>query len=229
MIQNSKPNENFYNYKNLLFFMNDVRDENVLNYLNTFPFNPPGFGKTVVVNGNELYFLNVIDNIFTFYSIDGKYLEMTISLLQSLTESISNIIKDAYDLCHANFISFKLCCYLPSDKKVPFGFVHQSDNNSTDLYGNQLLGSLSLYTKIFEFDNQYELKTISFEHLIDYTEMIAKFVKKNNEPQTTVFKPFSPSIQPQTNVFKPFAPSIQPQTNVFKPFSQMQKEKKFFQ
>jgi hypothetical protein len=93
----------------------------------------------------------------------------------------------------ANFISVKLCCYLPIDKKVPFGFIQQSLANSTDLFGNPLLyDNLVLYTKTFEFDEKYNLKTLSFEHMVDYTEMIRKFTNTNSMAVVSqpIFKKF---------------------------------------
>ena len=103
----------------------------------------------------------------------------------------------------ANFISVKLCAYFPPDKRVPFGFVKQSENNTTDLFGNPLLQSLTLYTKMFEFNEQYELKNISFEHMIDYTDMIRKFTQPKAIPIPTLEVPnLSSAMSVQTNFYK---------------------------
>jgi hypothetical protein len=178
-------------------------------YLNTtFGYLPKeNDGRTTVVNGKELYYLGLTDTVFVFYSIDGKYIESTISLLNTLSEYIALIIKKRYTTpVLANFISIKLCCYLPSDKSVPFGFVKHSDNNSADLFGVPLLSSnLTLYTKTFEFNEQYELKTITFQHLVDYSDIIQKFVQKNvSTMQPSIQPSMQPSIQPSIQ------PSMQP-------------------
>lgn len=184
--QVDQPLENAFIYKNLLFFINNqtLHNEAMSSYLNTtFGYLPKeNDGRTTIVNGKELYYLGLTDTVFIFYSIDGKYIESTVSLLNTLSEYISLIIKKRYPTpALANFISIKLCCYLPADKNVPFGFVKQSDNNSTDLFGIPLLSSnLTLYTKTFEFNEQYDLKTLTFQHLADYSDMIQKFVQKTN-------------------------------------------------
>jgi len=183
--QVNQPLENAFIYKNLLFFINNqtLHNEAMSTYLNTtFSYLPKeNDGRTIVVNGKELYYLGLTDTVFIFYSIDGKYIESTVSLLNTLSEYIAVIIKKRYPTAAlANFISIKLCCYLPSDKNVPFGFIKQSDNNSTDLFGIPLLSSnLTLYTKTFEFNEQYDIKTLTFQHLADYSDMIQKFVQKN--------------------------------------------------
>jgi hypothetical protein len=165
----------------------------MLTYLNTtFSYLPKdNDGRTTVVNGKELYYLGLTDTVFIFYSIDGKYIESTVSLLNTLSEYITLIIKKRYATpTLANFISIKLCCYLPVDKNVPFGFIKQSDNNSTDLFGVPLLSSnLTLYTKTFEFNEQYDLKTITFQHLADYSDMIQKFVQKNVQQTVPISTP----------------------------------------
>jgi hypothetical protein len=193
--QVNHPLENAFIYKNLLFFINNqtLHTETMLTYLNTtFSYLPKdNDGRTTVVNGKELYYLGLTDTVFIFYSIDGKYIESTVSLLNTLSEYITLIIKKRYATpTLANFISIKLCCYLPVDKNVPFGFIKQSDNNSTDLFGVPLLSSnLTLYTKTFEFNEQYDLKTITFQHLADYSDMIQKFVQKNVQQTVPISTP----------------------------------------
>jgi len=197
-MQASQPFENAFMNKNMLFLINNqtLRDETILTYLNTkFGFIPhDNTDRTIIVNGNDLYFLGIVDNVFTFYSMDAKYVESTVLLLQSLTDIIVMMIKLKYATPSlANFISVKLCCYLPNDKKVPFGFIQQSLANSTDLFGNPLLyDNLVLYTKTFEFDEKYNLKTLSFEHMVDYTEMIRKFTNTNSMAVVSqpIFKKF---------------------------------------
>jgi len=197
-MQASQPFENAFMNKNMLFLINNqtLRDETILTYLNTkFGFIPhDNTDRTIIVNGNDLYFLGIVDNVFTFYSMDAKYVESTVLLLQSLTDIIVMMIKLKYATPSlANFISVKLCCYLPIDKKVPFGFIQQSLANSTDLFGNPLLyDNLVLYTKTFEFDEKYNLKTLSFEHMVDYTEMIRKFTNTNSMAVVSqpIFKKF---------------------------------------
>ena len=202
--QVTQPLENAFIYKNLLFFINNqsLHNEAMSTYLNTtFGYLPKeNDGRTTVVNGKELYYLGLTDTVFVFYSIDGKYIESTISLLNTLSEYITLIIKKRYVTpALANFISIKLCCYLPSDKNVPFGFVKHSDNNSTDLFGVPLLSSnLTLYTKTFEFNEQYELKTITFQHLVDYSDMIQKFVKNVSASASASVVPMQTTFtQPQ--------------------------------
>jgi hypothetical protein len=207
--QVNQPLENAFIYKNLLFFINNqtLHNEAMSTYLNTtFSYLPKeNDGRTIVVNGKELYYLGLTDTVFIFYSIDGKYIESTVSLLNTLSEYIAVIIKKRYPTAAlANFISIKLCCYLPSDKSVPFGFVKQSDNNSTDLFGVPLLSSnLTLYTKTFEFNEQYDLKTLTFQHLADYSDMIQKFVQKNTVQtvpmQTTPTPVPAPTPFPSSN------------------------------
>jgi len=216
-MQTVHPMENAFTYKNLLFLINNqsLRNEQIMSYLNTtFQYIPvDNSSQTVVVNGNELYNLSITDNIFTFYSIDGKYIEQTIPLLHSLIESIVLMIKTKYSSeSLANFVSVKLCCYFPIDKKIPFGFVKHSDNNTTDLFGNPLLQNLTLYTKMFEFNDQYELKTLSFEHLVDYTDMIRKFVQP--VPPTP---PSSPNIS-SMSVVAPQFPNMYKAQPFFKKF-----------
>jgi hypothetical protein len=231
--QVNQPLENAFIYKNLLFFINNqtLHNEAMSTYLNTtFNYLPKeNDGRTTVVNGKELYYLGLTDTVFIFYSIDGKYIESTVSLLNTLSEYIAVIIKKRYPTPSlANFISIKLCCYLPSDKSVPFGFVKQSDNNSTDLFGVPLLSSnLTLYTKTFEFNEQYELKTLTFQHLADYSDMIQKFVQKNVQQQPVpapMPAPMPMQIQPVTPAPTPF-----PSSNYIgfqNPFSQYQFNKR---
>jgi hypothetical protein len=197
--QVNQPLENAFIYKNLLFFINNqtLHNEAMSTYLNTtFNYLPKeNDGRTTVVNGKELYYLGLTDTVFIFYSIDGKYIESTVSLLNTLSEYIAVIIKKRYPTpALANFISIKLCCYLPTDKNVPFGFVKQSDNNSTDLFGVPLLSSnLTLYTKTFEFNEQYDLKTLTFQHLADYSDMIQKFVQQTHlKTSQSLSSPSSP-------------------------------------
>ena len=213
-----QPLENAFLYKNLLFFINNqlLRDETMSTYLNTtFRYLPQeNDGRTTVVNGKELYYLGLTDTVFLFYSIDGKYIESTVSLLNTLTEYITLIIKKKYPIPDlANFISIKLCCYLPSNKSVPFGFIKQSDNNSTDLFGVSLISSnLTLYTKTFEFNEKYELNTLKFEHLVDYSDLIQKFIQKIPSPlQNPLQNPLS-VMTPQK-----FAPQ-----QSYNPFTQYQ-------
>lgn len=202
-VQVNHPLENAFIYKNLLFFINNqvLHNEAMTTYLNTtFGYLPKeNDGRTTVVNGKELYYLGLTDTVFIFYSIDEKYIDPTVSLLNTLSEYIALIIKKRYTTpALANFISIKLCCYLPADKNVPFGFVKQSENNSTDLFGIPLLSTnLTLYTKTFEFNEQYELKTITFQHLADYSDMIQKFVQKNSsQSQTSVVPMHTTFTQP---------------------------------
>lgn len=236
--QVNHPLENAFIYKNLLFFINNqvLHNETMLTYLNTaFGYLPKeNDGRTIVVNGKELYYLGLTDTVFIFYSIDGKYIESTVSLLNTLSEYITLIIKKRYTTpTLANFISIKLCCYLPSDKTVPFGFVKQSDNNSTDLFGVPLLTSnLTLYTKTFEFNEQYELKTITFQHLVDYSDMIQKFVQKNVSqsivPMQTTFT--QPQSAPMPTPMPTLTPTASfPSSNYIgfqNPFSQYQFNKR---
>jgi hypothetical protein len=80
------------------------------------------------------------------------------------------MIKRKYALYHiANFVSFKLCVYVEVDKKVPFGFVRQSDNVLTrDIFGTALVQpNLTLYTKVFQFDPQYNLLPIGLEAIME--------------------------------------------------------------
>ena len=227
--QVNQPLENAFIYKNLLFFINNqtLHNEVMSTYLNTtFSYLPKeNDGRTTVVNGKELYYLGLTDTVFIFYSIDGKYIESTVSLLNTLSEYIAVIIKKRYPTSVlANFISIKLCCYLPADKNVPFGFVKQSDNNSTDLFAVPLLSSdLTLYTKTFEFNEQYDLKTLTFQHLADYSGMIQKFVQKN-APQTV---PMQTTPMPMPTPVP--APTPFPSSNYIgfqNPFSQYQFNKR---
>ena len=229
--QVNQPLENAFIYKNLLFFINNqtLHNETMSAYLNTaFSYLPKeNDGRTIVVNGKELYYLGLTDTVFIFYSIDGKYIESTVSLLNTLSEYIAVIIKKRYPTAAlANFISIKLCCYLPVDKSVPFGFVKQSDNNSTDLFGVPLLSSnLTLYTKMFEFNEQYELKTLTFQHLADYSDMIQKFVQKNT-PHTV---PMQTTPVPMPTPTPVPAPTPFPSSNYIgfqNPFSQYQFNKR---
>jgi hypothetical protein len=80
------------------------------------------------------------------------------------------MIKRKYGLYNiANFVSCKLCCYVEIDKKVPFGFVRQSDNPlATDIFGTPLVQpNLTLYTKVFQFDQQYNILPIGLETMIE--------------------------------------------------------------
>ena len=61
----------------------------------------------------------------------------------------------------SNLVSVKLCCYLPLDKKVPFGFIRQQDKdlfnhpNLTMNLTTNLTTNLTLYIKTFEFDEKF--------------------------------------------------------------------------
>jgi hypothetical protein len=72
--QVNQPLENAFIYKNLLFFINNqtLHNEAMSTYLNTtFNYLPKeNDGRTIVVNGKELYYLGLTDTVFIFYSIE---------------------------------------------------------------------------------------------------------------------------------------------------------------
>ena len=173
-IQSADSLKNSFLYKNILTFINDqsLRDEGVLNYIKTTFNSIPldNSNRTLVVQAQpsqklELYSLMMMDNIYTIYSLDQKYQEDSVKLLETICEIIVLMIKTKYNTPFlANLVSIKLCCYLPADKKVPFGFVKHQDNNTKDLFNQPLLQpNLTLYIKTFEFDEKFELKTVVFQ------------------------------------------------------------------
>jgi hypothetical protein len=212
-IQSIYPLHNLFLYKNVLCLINSelIRDETILTYFKkTYNYTPlDNSFQTLVINiGNnnsEIYHLSIHDNIFMLYSIDGKFFEPTITLLNTISDIICLMIKSKYNSYFlANLLSVKLCVYLPNNSKVPFGFVKKSENNITNLFGTQLLHqNLSLYIKNFEFNEKYELKNISFENLIDYTDMIKKFIS-----QPVISAQSLPTFQPATNNFPIFGNSM---------------------
>ena len=212
-IQSIYPLQNLFLHKNVLCLINSevIRDETILIYLKKiYNYTPlDNSFQTLVINiGNdnsEIYHLSIHDNIFMLYSIDGKFCEPTITLLNTISEMICLMIKSKYNSYFlANLLSVKLCFYLPNNSKVPFGFVKKSENNITNLFGTQLLHqNLSLYIKNFEFNEKYELKNISFENLIDYTDMIKKFIS-----QPIISAQSLPTFQPATNNFPIFGNSL---------------------
>lgn len=158
------PFDNAFLYKDILLLINNVslRNEQIFNYLKTLNYTiPDNEMKTIVVNNSELYHFSQIDNIINFLSIDGKYIKDTNFLLQTLVEIIVIIIKTKYKTPFiANLASVKLCCFLPPDKKVPFDFIKYADNQTTNLYGQPLPLNMTLYIRIFEFDNDFNLKLL---------------------------------------------------------------------
>ena len=184
-IQTVDSLKNLFLYNNVLTFINDqsLRDEGVLRYLkttfNSIPLDNPH--RTLVVQSQpsqklELYSFMMMDNIYSIYSLDQKYQEDTVKLLETICEIIVLMIKTKYSTPSlSNLVCVKLCCYLPLDKKVPFGFIRQQDkdlfnhpnltmNLTTNLTTN-LATNLTLYIKTFEFDEKFELKTVVFNKI----------------------------------------------------------------
>jgi len=180
-IQTLDPLKNLFLYNNVLSFINDqsLRDEGVLRYLKT-TFNsipPDNSHRTLAVQTQpsqklELYSLMMMDNIYSIYSLDQKYQEDTVKLLETICEIIVLMIKTKYSTPSlSNLVCVKLCCYLPADKKVPFGFIKQQDKdlfnhpNLTTNVTTNVTTNLTLYIKTFEFDEKFELKTVVFNKI----------------------------------------------------------------
>jgi hypothetical protein len=81
-----------------------------------------------------------------------------------------------------------------------------------------------LYTKTFEFNEQYELKTLTFQHLADYSDMIQKFVQKNTVQPVPI-----QTVPMQTTPTPVSVPTPFPSSNYIgfqNPFSQYQFNKR---
>ena len=164
--------QNAFVHKDIISLINksSLQIEEIKTYLkNNFNYTPnDDMNRTLLVK-NDLYFLGIVDNLFVCQPITKPNVD-TLSFLNTLSEMIVLMIKRKYALYHiANFVSFKLCVYVEVDKKVPFGFVRQSDNVlTTDIFGTALVQpNLTLYTKVFQFDPQYNLLPIGLETIME--------------------------------------------------------------
>jgi hypothetical protein len=171
-MQSVQPYENAFVYKEIISLINksSLQVEEIKTYLkNNFNYTPnDDMNRTLLVK-NDLYFLGIVDNLFVCQPITKPTVD-TFSFLNALSEMIVIMIKRKYGLYNiANFVSCKLCCYVEIDKKVPFGFVRQSDNPlATDIFGTPLVQpNLTLYTKVFQFDQQYNILPIGLETMIE--------------------------------------------------------------
>ena len=171
-MQSVQPYENAFVHKDIISFVNrdSLQIEEIKTYLKTnFNYTPNNdTHRTLLVKG-DLYFLGIVDNLFVCMPIT-KPTSDSLSFLNTLCEIIVLMIKRKYALYNiANFISFKLCCYVELDKRVPFGFVKQSESVvTTDLFGSPLLQpNLTLYTKAFQFDQQYNVLPVAWETIME--------------------------------------------------------------
>jgi hypothetical protein len=171
-MQSVQPYENAFVYKEIISLINksSLQVDEIKTYLkNNFNYTPnDDMNRTLLVK-NDLYFLGIVDNLFVCQPITKPTVD-TFSFLNALSEMIVIMIKRKYGLYNiANFVSCKLCCYVEIDKKVPFGFVRQSDNPlATDIFGTPLVQpNLTLYTKVFQFDPQYNILPIGLEAIME--------------------------------------------------------------
>ena len=171
-MQSVQPCENAFVHKDIISLVNKnaLQIEEIKSYLKTnFNYTPnDDINRTLLVKG-DLYFLGIVDNLFICMPITKPSVD-SISFLHALSEMIVLMIKRKYVLYTiANFVAFKLCIYVELDKKVPFGFVRQSDNAlTTDVVGTPLLHqNLTLYTKVFQFDQQYNVLPIGLETIME--------------------------------------------------------------
>jgi hypothetical protein len=181
-MQSVQPYENAFVYKEIISLINksSLQVEEIKSYLkNNFNYTPnDDMNRTLLVK-NDLYFLGIVDNLFVCQPITKPTID-TFSFLNALSEMIVIMIKRKYGLYNiANFVSCKLCCYVEIDKKVPFGFVRQSDNPlATDIFGTPLVQpNLTLYTKVFQFDPQYNILPIGLETMIEKIFVQSSFVQ----------------------------------------------------
>jgi hypothetical protein len=171
-MQSVQPYENAFVHKDIISLVNKnaLQMEEIKAYLKTnFNYTPnDDMNRTLLVKG-DLYFLGIVDNLFICMPITKPSID-SLSFLHTLSEMIVVMIKRKYVLYNiANFVAFKLCCYVELDKKVPFGFVKQSDNAlTTDIVGTPLLyPNLTLYTKVFQFDHQYNVLPVALETIME--------------------------------------------------------------
>ena len=214
-MQSINPYENAFVHKEILTLINhnSLHQEDIKNYLKTtFQYIPNDDNHRTLVIKSDLYFLGIADNIFVCFPLTVPTVD-SVHFLTMLSEIISLMIKKKYTSPHlANFVSCKLCCYIPIDKKTPFGFIKQYDGVlTTDIFGSALhQPNLTLHTKTFQFDKDYNLLTLSVENIIE------SFITKN-QSQPTLFpqQQSQPTLFPQQQSQPTLFPQHQSQPTLF--------------
>lgn len=211
-MQSINPYENAFVHKDILMLINhnSLQQEDIKNYLKTtFQYTPNDDNNRTLIIKNDLYFLGIADNIFVCFPITVPTVD-SVSFLTMLYEMISLIIKKKYTSPHlANFVSCKLCCYIPIDKKTPFGFIKQYDGVlTTDIFGSILpQPNLTLHTKTFQFDQHYNLLTMSVENIME-----SFMNKQQSQPSLFPQQQSQPSLFPQQQSQPSLFPQQQPQS-----------------
>lgn len=176
-MQTTNPNENGYVSGNGLLILNQSSHSSPdwKTYLqDTHHYIPPvDEHKTYVYSSNqrtELFSLRSKLNLFSFYSVSGKYEVNMLSCLTELVDTLSKIF--VTNIPHQkvlNMVSYKLLVYLPETIQPPFGFIRD------ELYSHEFLGgvlpkeSMRLYIRSFQYNDQLGIHALpcnDFEYSI---------------------------------------------------------------
>jgi hypothetical protein len=173
-MQTINPNENGYVSGNGLLILNQSSPDWKTYLQDTHHYIPPmDEHKTYIYSSNqrtELFSLRSKLNLFSFYSVSGKYEVNMLSCLTELVDTLSKIF--VTNIPHQkvlNMVCYKLLVYLPDAIQPPFGFIRD------ELYSHEFLGgvlpkeSMRLYIRSFQYNDQLGLHALpcnDFEYSI---------------------------------------------------------------
>lgn len=175
-MQTTNPNEHGYVSGNgLLIHNQSSHSPEWKTYLqDTHHYIPPmDEHKTFVYSSNqctELFSLRSRLNLFSFYSVSGKYEVNMISCLTELVDTLSKIF--VHNIPHQkvlNMVGYKLLVYLPDTIQPPFGFIRDGTYTHDFLGGVLPKESMCLYIRSFQYNNQLGLHALpcnDFEYSI---------------------------------------------------------------
>ena len=155
-------------------------------YLQNMNYIPPlDEHKTFVYSSNqitEIFSLRSKLNLFSFYSVSGKYEVNMISCLTELVDTLSKIFVS--NIPHQkvlNMVGYKLLVYLPDTIQPPFGFIKDETYTHDFLGGVLPKESMRLYIRSFQYNDHLGLHALpcnDFEYSI-----MSSFYKFNITPQ----------------------------------------------
>ena len=160
--------------------------------------------KTYIYSSNqrtELFSLRSKLNLFSFYSVSGKYEVNMLSCLTELVDTLSKIfVSNIPNQKVLNMVGYKLLVYLPDSIQPPFGFIRD------ELYSHEFLGgvlpkeSMRLYIRSFQYNDQLGLHALpcnDFEYSI-----MSSFYKLNISNISNTQTPTSNTLNtPNTMTF----------------------------
>jgi len=164
--------------------------------------------KTYIYSSNqrtELFSLRSKLNLFSFYSVSGKYEVNMLSCLTELVDTLSKIfVSNIPNQKVLNMVGYKLLVYLPDSIQPPFGFIRD------ELYSHEFLGgvlpkeTMRLYIRSFQYNDQLGLHALpcnDFEYSI-----MSSFYKLNisnisNNTQTPASNTLNTLNTPNTMTF----------------------------